>query len=44
MGKQAFMVSLKIFIRFSWTKLWSIQKIEPEFGQNFRHDHKWPST
>jgi hypothetical protein len=20
------------------------KKIEPEFGQNFRHDHKWPST
>jgi hypothetical protein len=22
MGKQPFMVSLKIFFRFSWTKLW----------------------
>jgi hypothetical protein len=20
------------------------KKVEPEFGQNFRHDHKWPST
>jgi hypothetical protein len=26
MGKQPFMVSLKIFFRFSWTKLWSIQQ------------------
>jgi hypothetical protein len=26
MGKQPFMVSLKIFIRFSWTKLWSNQE------------------
>jgi hypothetical protein len=39
MGKQPFLDSLKIFIRLSWTKLWSIKKIEPEFGQNFRHDH-----
>ncbi len=31
--------------------LWSVseflfdflgKKLEPEFGQNFRHDHKWP--
>jgi hypothetical protein len=36
--KQPFMASLNIFIRFSWTKF---KKIEPEFGQNFRHDHKW---
>jgi hypothetical protein len=21
-----------------------LKKIEPEFDQNFRHDHKWPST
>ncbi len=27
MGKQPFMVSLKIFFRFSWTKLWSIQEM-----------------
>ena len=26
MGKQPFMVSLKVFIRFSWTKLWSIRE------------------
>jgi hypothetical protein len=44
MGKQPFMVSLKSFFDFLGPNYGLFKKIEPEFGQNFRHDHNQPCT
>jgi hypothetical protein len=40
MGKQPFMVSLKFLFDFLGPNYGLFKKIEPKFGQNFRHDHK----